>query len=216
MNKKNYSFDLETFRDMLQICPNLPGQKFEDPLFEEDILAFIRELGYPRDIKSLLDPPDSRLILHINLGEHSEPSSTNVSVYGAIIPDTLTNQAMKETEAYKTYHDFATGKVIPKPKTMYDEVSISKDDDDNADDVDDDDQEDDNEQTESDNDGDDFVHPKFSTHDEEERQDEEDKEEEGLDLRVQTPSHFESTDDEAYDEVTQGDRCKIRADERTT
>ncbi|GJX59088.1 retrovirus-related pol polyprotein from transposon TNT 1-94 [Tanacetum coccineum] len=55
MNKNNYSFDLETFRDMLQICPNLPGQKFKDPPFEEEILAFIRELGYPRDIKSLSD-----------------------------------------------------------------------------------------------------------------------------------------------------------------
>ncbi|GKG26821.1 hypothetical protein Tco_0402524, partial [Tanacetum coccineum] len=29
---------------------------------------------------------------------------------------TLTNQAMKELDAYKTYHDFATGKVIPKQK----------------------------------------------------------------------------------------------------
>ncbi|GJS89006.1 hypothetical protein Tco_0771642 [Tanacetum coccineum] len=55
MNKKNYSFDLETFRDMLQICPNLPDHKFEDPPFEEEILAFIRELGYPGDIKSLSD-----------------------------------------------------------------------------------------------------------------------------------------------------------------
>ncbi|GJR06189.1 hypothetical protein Tco_0529173 [Tanacetum coccineum] len=36
------------------ICPNLPGQKFVDPPFEEEILAFIRELGYPRDINSLL------------------------------------------------------------------------------------------------------------------------------------------------------------------
>ncbi|GJS03694.1 hypothetical protein Tco_0320202 [Tanacetum coccineum] len=53
LNKKNHSFDLETFRDMLQICPNLPGQKFVDPPFEEEIFAFIRELGYPRDIKSL-------------------------------------------------------------------------------------------------------------------------------------------------------------------
>ncbi|GJW35808.1 retrovirus-related pol polyprotein from transposon TNT 1-94 [Tanacetum coccineum] len=55
MNKKNYSFDLETFRDMLQICPNLIGQKFEDPPFEEEIIAFIRELSYPGDIKSLSD-----------------------------------------------------------------------------------------------------------------------------------------------------------------
>ncbi|GKE85956.1 hypothetical protein Tco_1559698 [Tanacetum coccineum] len=89
-----------------------------------------------------------------------------------------------------------------------DEVSLSKDDDDNADNEDDDGQDDDNEQTESDNDGDDFVHPKFSTHDEEERQDEKDKEEECLDLRVHTPSYFESTDDETYDEVTQGDNIE--------
>ncbi|GKF25471.1 hypothetical protein Tco_0081365, partial [Tanacetum coccineum] len=85
-----------------------------------------------------------------------------------------------------------------------DEVSLSKDDDKNADNEDDDGQDDDNEQTELDINGDDFVHPKFSTHDEEERQDKEDKEDEGSDLRVQTPSHFESTNDETYDKVTQG------------
>ncbi|GKF08632.1 hypothetical protein Tco_0042856 [Tanacetum coccineum] len=44
------------------------------------------------------------------------PKHETVQRYGAIIPDTLTNQAMKESGAYKTYHDFATGKVIPKPK----------------------------------------------------------------------------------------------------
>ncbi|GJQ97456.1 hypothetical protein Tco_0008595 [Tanacetum coccineum] len=85
------------------------------------------------------------------------------------------------------------------------------DDDDDNDDVDDDadnqdneGQDDDNKKTDSDNDGDEFVHSKFSTHDQEERQDEEDNEEEGLDLRVQTPSHYESTDDEESDEVTHG------------
>ncbi|GJX59087.1 hypothetical protein Tco_0290477 [Tanacetum coccineum] len=134
------------------------------------------------------------------------PKHEAVQKYGAILPDTLTNQAMKESDAYKTYHDFATRNVIPKPndKDDDDEVSISKDDDDNADNEDDDGQDDDYEQTELDNDGDDFIHSKFSTHDKEERQDEEDKEEEGSDLRVQTPSHFESTNDE----VTQGDNVK--------
>ncbi|GJV61114.1 hypothetical protein Tco_1467214 [Tanacetum coccineum] len=53
LNKTNHSFDLETFRDMLQICPNLLGQKFINPPFKEEILAFRRELGYPGDIKSL-------------------------------------------------------------------------------------------------------------------------------------------------------------------
>ncbi|GJU10703.1 hypothetical protein Tco_1133099 [Tanacetum coccineum] len=52
----------------------------------------------------------------------------------------------------------------------------------------------DDERTESDNDGDDFVHPKFSTHNEEEG------EEESFDPRVQTHSHVESTDDEDDDE----------------
>ncbi|GJS81379.1 putative reverse transcriptase domain-containing protein [Tanacetum coccineum] len=69
-----------------------------------------------------------------------------------------------------------------------DEANINKEDDDIADDddnVDDVDQEDDNEQMK-------------------ERQDEEDNEEEGSDLRVQIPSHYESTDDEDSDEETQG------------
>nr|GFD35639.1 hypothetical protein [Tanacetum cinerariifolium] len=35
-----------------------------------------------------------------------------------------------------------------------------------------------------------------------------DEEEEGFDQRFHTPSHFESTDDEAYDEVTQGDNVE--------
>ncbi|GJU19974.1 hypothetical protein Tco_1153316 [Tanacetum coccineum] len=63
---------------------------------------------------------------------------------------------------------------------------------------DDDNQVDDNEQTDSDNDGDDFVHPKFSTHAKEDIQ------EEGSDIRVHTPSHYESTNDEDSDEEIRG------------
>ncbi|GJX82920.1 hypothetical protein Tco_0332401 [Tanacetum coccineum] len=55
MNEKSYSFDMETFRSMLQMCPRLPGQQFVDPPFEEDILNFMRELGYPGNIKLLSD-----------------------------------------------------------------------------------------------------------------------------------------------------------------
>ncbi|GKA26028.1 retrovirus-related pol polyprotein from transposon TNT 1-94, partial [Tanacetum coccineum] len=65
-----------------------------------------------------------------------------------------------------------------------------------------------NEQTELDNDGDDFVHPKFSTHDQEEIQDEEYKEEESLDRIVQTHSHYESTDDEESEAKIQGANVK--------
>ncbi|GJU94063.1 hypothetical protein Tco_1318819 [Tanacetum coccineum] len=97
-----------------------------------------------------------------------------------------------------------------------DEVNVSEDDDtdndddvhkdindDDADNQDKDDQDaenpdDDNEQTDSDNNADDFVHPKFSTHDEKER------EEESSDPRVQTPSLVKSTNDEDSNEEVQG------------
>ncbi|GJZ26828.1 hypothetical protein Tco_0571081 [Tanacetum coccineum] len=44
------------------------------------------------------------------------PQHEVVQKYGSILPDNLTTQAMKESEAYKTYYAFATGKAIPKPK----------------------------------------------------------------------------------------------------
>ncbi|GJQ99298.1 hypothetical protein Tco_0522283 [Tanacetum coccineum] len=56
--------------------------------------------------------------------------------------------------------------------------------------------------TDSDNDGGDFVHPKFSTHNDEARQEDVDKED-SFDPRVQTPSHVESTNDEDNDEKYQ-------------
>ncbi|GJR14930.1 hypothetical protein Tco_0797582 [Tanacetum coccineum] len=78
------------------------------------------------------------------------------------------------------------------------------DDDDNQDDDgqeydehDDEEQGDDDEKIASDNDGDDFVHPKFSSHDEED----------SFDPQV-TPSHVESTDDEDSDEKIQDENVK--------
>ncbi|GJU78849.1 hypothetical protein Tco_1275919 [Tanacetum coccineum] len=64
---------------------------------------------------------------------------------------------------------------------------------------DDENQDDDNEQIDSDSDGDDFVHPMFSTHDEK------DKEEDSFDPRV---SHVESTDDKDSDEEIQGENVE--------
>nr|GEX82225.1 hypothetical protein [Tanacetum cinerariifolium] len=49
-----------------------------------------------------------------------------------------------------------------------------------------------------DNDGDDFVHPKLSTHDEEA------KDEENFDPFVQTPSEVENSDDESNDDASHG------------
>ncbi|GKB96920.1 hypothetical protein Tco_0983057 [Tanacetum coccineum] len=55
LNGKSHTLNVDTFRDMLQICPKLPGLKFEEPPLEEDILSFIRDLGHTGEIKFLSD-----------------------------------------------------------------------------------------------------------------------------------------------------------------
>ncbi|GKD87267.1 hypothetical protein Tco_1358421 [Tanacetum coccineum] len=245
MNKKSYSFDMETFTYMLMICRKPPGLKFEDPTFEEEILTFIRELGYSCNIKLLSDVKIDTLpqpwgtfgtIIYKCLIDQSIqrrnkvdwhmanddlilttmrfiPQYEVVQRYGAILPDYLTNPTMKESKAYKTYHDLATRKVQPKQKyvcrssrTKTDEApkpslgvldapTYRSDDEEipwKSSDEDDDDEvnvsehkdEDDDERTKSDNDGDDFVHPKFLTHDDEAKKDEKVYEEDSFDLRT--------------------------------
>ncbi|GKC93686.1 hypothetical protein Tco_1159128 [Tanacetum coccineum] len=55
MNGKSHTVNVDNFRDILNIFPKLPGQKFEDPPFEEEILSFIRDLGHTGEIKVLFD-----------------------------------------------------------------------------------------------------------------------------------------------------------------
>nr|GEX10180.1 hypothetical protein [Tanacetum cinerariifolium]GEX20263.1 hypothetical protein [Tanacetum cinerariifolium] len=257
MNKKSYSFDLETFREMFQICPKVPGQKFVDPLFKEDILAFMSDLGYPGNIKTLSEVkveilPQLWRTFGTIINKCLSGKHEVIQKYDAILPDNLTNQSMKESKAYKTYYTFATRKEIPKPKYVcryvkekteqapkassgkriksaakvtrsrkkkqiakgletLSEIALSE-----------------AEQMKlaiersktqlhssqpngsgvhegTDNDGDDIVHPKFSTHDEEE------KKEDSFDPMVQTPSHVRSTDDEDSDEEIHG--VNVKGDE---
>ncbi|GJU95686.1 hypothetical protein Tco_1320442 [Tanacetum coccineum] len=178
---------------------------------------------------------------------------------------------MKESEAYKTYHDLATGKVQPKPKyvrqstrskideapkpssgkrvkatakvaksgkkkqpalgleTLSDialtkaermklaiersktQLHISQPSGSGAHEGTDDDDEvnvsehedgDDDERTESENDGDDFVHPKISTHDDEARKDDEVNEEESNEESDKEVQGVNTEEEEMNKEVT--------------
>nr|GFB49359.1 hypothetical protein [Tanacetum cinerariifolium] len=55
MDNKKHIVNLEYFREMLHICPRLPGQTFDEPQFEEEILAFLRFLGHNGEIRRLID-----------------------------------------------------------------------------------------------------------------------------------------------------------------
>nr|GEZ58136.1 hypothetical protein [Tanacetum cinerariifolium] len=201
MNGKSHTVNIDNFGDMLQIRLKLPGQKFKDPLFENEILSFIRDLGHTREIKVLSDvdvkhmhQPWRSFVFIINKCLSGAHEGTGVSPG---VPDVATYGSDDEQISWKSSDD--------EDDDDADNQGDNDEDDNDADNQGDDNQDDDNEQTEPDNDGDDFVHPKLSTFDEKERHNEE---EEGSDLRVQTPSQFESTDDEAYNDVTQGDNVK--------
>ncbi|GKD09279.1 hypothetical protein Tco_1188964 [Tanacetum coccineum] len=53
--KKKFFFNLETFRDIFQICHRVHGQDFDELLTDEVIMSFFKELGHTREIKSITD-----------------------------------------------------------------------------------------------------------------------------------------------------------------
>nr|GEX00162.1 hypothetical protein [Tanacetum cinerariifolium] len=55
MDNKKHIVNLELFRDMLHICPRLPGQSFVEPPFKVEIIAFIRFLRHSAAIRKLTD-----------------------------------------------------------------------------------------------------------------------------------------------------------------
>nr|GEX52508.1 hypothetical protein [Tanacetum cinerariifolium] len=55
MDNKKHTVNLESFREMLHICPRLPHQPFVEPHFEEEILAFLWFLGHNGAIRRLTD-----------------------------------------------------------------------------------------------------------------------------------------------------------------
>nr|GEW64606.1 uncharacterized mitochondrial protein AtMg00810-like [Tanacetum cinerariifolium] len=55
MDNKKHIVNLESFRNMLHICPRIHGQSFAKLPFEEEILDFIRFLGHSATIRTLTD-----------------------------------------------------------------------------------------------------------------------------------------------------------------
>ncbi|GKB67559.1 hypothetical protein Tco_0928971 [Tanacetum coccineum] len=129
MNGKSHTVNVDNFREMLQICPKLPGQKFEDPPFKRRfslLLEILDTLSVDyvyllwEDLVYQVENKNSK-----KNNDMDDPMFTTIKViskhqdtqlYGALLPHHLTNQAMLESEAYKTYHAYAIGEKIPKPK----------------------------------------------------------------------------------------------------
>ncbi|GJU87227.1 hypothetical protein Tco_1294773 [Tanacetum coccineum] len=216
MNNKKHIVNLEYFRQMLQICPKLHDQQFEELPFLEEILMFLRDLGYSEEIKVITDvnvkklhqpwrlfvaviskclsgksirydslrlsqaqilwgmyhkknvdyayllwedfiyqvenknvkrsnemyyPRFTKVIVNFFMTKDSSIPRRNrvnwhfssrmtqfhhdrrvvsrhedTQLYGAILPDELTNEAIKDSESYKEYYAIASGDEPPKTK----------------------------------------------------------------------------------------------------
>ncbi|GJW53266.1 hypothetical protein Tco_0097351 [Tanacetum coccineum] len=55
MNNKKHIVNLEYFREMLQICPRIRNQRFDEPPFEQEILTFLISLGHSGEIRKIID-----------------------------------------------------------------------------------------------------------------------------------------------------------------
>nr|GEX30731.1 hypothetical protein [Tanacetum cinerariifolium] len=121
IDNKKHIVNLESFRDMLHICPRVPGQSFVEPPFEEEILAFICFLGHnavehkvSKKSNEMYCPRFTKVIIHHFMSK--DPSIPRRNKFGALLPIELTNEEIRNSNVYKEYYAVATGAAPPKPK----------------------------------------------------------------------------------------------------
>nr|GFA58023.1 hypothetical protein [Tanacetum cinerariifolium] len=139
MDNKKHIVNLESSRDMLHICPRLSGQSFVEPPFEEKILAFLRFLRHSRAIRKLTDmehketkksnemyyPRFTKVISHHFMSK--DPLIPRRNKFHALLPIELTNEDIRNSNAYKEYYAVAIGATPPKPKASVQKTRSSSD-----------------------------------------------------------------------------------------
>nr|GFB12312.1 hypothetical protein [Tanacetum cinerariifolium] len=145
MDNKKHIVNLESFRDMLHICPRVHGQSFDEPPFEEEVLAFIHFLRHSAAIRTLTDGlyhkrnVDYAYLIwedfvyqvehknHKKSNEMYYPRFTKVIIHHFMSKDpsiprrnTVNWHYVRDdhmnSNAYKEYYAIATGAAPPKPK----------------------------------------------------------------------------------------------------
>ncbi|GKB14003.1 hypothetical protein Tco_0847926, partial [Tanacetum coccineum] len=130
LNGKSHTVNVDNFRDMLKICPKLPDLVYQ---VENNNYKKNNDMYYPRFTKVIVDyfmakdqaiPKRNKMFWHYARDDFMFTTIRVISklqdtqVYGAILPQHLTNQAMLESEDYMTYHAYATGEKTLKPKSI--------------------------------------------------------------------------------------------------
>nr|GEW12768.1 hypothetical protein [Tanacetum cinerariifolium] len=264
MDNKKRIINLEYFREMMHICPRLPGQTFDDLPFEEEIIAFLRFLGHSGEIRKLVDVNKNKLhqpwrsfatIINKCLSgkstgydslrlsqaqilwgmyhkknvdfvyllwedfvyqvEHKDAKKSNemtIPVESGAAPPKTKASFRKTKSSYDTtitpstatatrLSTFEKGKQLAKASkvkslTMLSEVAMTEAEQMNDEDDDDDQDEGNDDDQDTVDEGDEFIHPKLTIHEEEET-----KDEESFDPIAKT---LENSDDEGNDDANLG------------
>ncbi|GJV77121.1 retrovirus-related pol polyprotein from transposon TNT 1-94 [Tanacetum coccineum] len=121
-----------TFLIIAEICLILPDQDFVEPPSEDEMVPFIRELGYSvkcisgktTGLDRLIESRAQILWDDSLLGTLKFVSKTeDYQNYRALIPNEMINQDIKDSKAYKTYHEFATEKATPKKAKKFNKIA---------------------------------------------------------------------------------------------
>nr|GEU34954.1 hypothetical protein [Tanacetum cinerariifolium] len=80
---------MKNFIDILNICPRLPRERFQDPLVEEEILSFLSDLGHYGEIRVLTD---------VNVNSMHQPWRSFTAIINSIM-DSMKAQQMELDEA---------------------------------------------------------------------------------------------------------------------
>nr|GEX10788.1 retrovirus-related Pol polyprotein from transposon TNT 1-94 [Tanacetum cinerariifolium] len=108
MDNKNHIMNLESFRDMLHICP-MPWRSFA-AIINKCLTR--KSSGYDSLRLSQAQILDDHMFSTIKLVSRHQ----NMQQFGALLPIELTNEEIKNSNAYKEYYAIATGAAPPKPK----------------------------------------------------------------------------------------------------
>nr|GEZ24448.1 hypothetical protein [Tanacetum cinerariifolium] len=113
MDNKKHIVNLESFREMLHICPRLPHQPFVEPPFEEEILAFLWFLDIGLYHKRNVDFAYLMWEDFVYQVEHKDTKKSNEMYYPRFTK--------------KEYYAVAIGAAPPKPKASVWKTKSSSD-----------------------------------------------------------------------------------------
>nr|GEY11025.1 hypothetical protein [Tanacetum cinerariifolium] len=119
-DKKKCRVDTKVFRKILQIYPRLHNQDFVVPPSEDEMSRRTFAAIINRNKINLYTVHDDTLLGTLKFVSRTK----DYQKYGALIPDGMINQAIKDSKAYKTYYDFSTGKATPMKARKFKKVTL--------------------------------------------------------------------------------------------